>query len=60
MEHNRHFKFKNVMRTSLINKKVGYDHKNHAVQSVNIEVDALQINKLTLMPLINILQLSLI
>jgi len=38
MEYDRHIlNSNNVMRTSVINKKLGKDHKNHAVQSVNID-----------------------
>ena len=38
MEYDRHIlNSNNVMRTSLLNKKVGKDHKNHAIQSVNID-----------------------
>jgi len=38
MEYDRHIlNSNNVMRTSLRSKKVDKDHKNHAVQSVNID-----------------------
>jgi hypothetical protein len=62
MEYDKHILNSNdVMGTAwkLINKDLAKDHKNHGIQSVITMVGALEINKLSPMPLISILQLSL-